>query len=109
MPITSTDKRPHTGARFELDLLSRTEAEVRYRAQLHLPAGRTDHVLAISLDEGRRGTCTLVRTGGAGEPPPQVEGDLCTAHLLALGRQLYRSAEKDGTWQRRLMRWRPER
>jgi hypothetical protein len=106
MPITSADGRPHTGARFELDLVSVSETEARYRAQVHQALGHQHYQLTIQLAGGPgRGACSLVETTGAAP----AEGDWTRSYLLALGRQLFRAADKDGTWQRRLNRWRPER
>lgn len=98
----SIGRQPEHGARFELSLLGVEEARTRYAARVHLPEACHDYTLVIALPEG---TCTLGEAGGASQGSRQGPAPWVTAHLLALGRQLYREG-RTGAWPRRLMRWR---
>ncbi|MCS6914561.1 MAG: hypothetical protein RMK29_09530 [Myxococcales bacterium] len=98
----SQDLRPQQGVRFELEWLGMEQQSVRYRACLHLPQARHEYTLRIVLPGG---TCTLAEVGHdpPGAPAPSAS---VLEHLLRLGRQLYRDAQRDGTWKRRVLRWR---
>lgn len=100
-----TETYPESGARFFLDLDSVDADEVRYRATIYTPTTRYDQRLIL---RGAAGHCELSEppqapadAPGAAAPPPWT-----VAHLLALGRQIFRN-HKDGPWPRRLTRWRP--
>lgn len=100
----SAGRQPEHGARFELSLLDVEEGRVRYAARVHLPQGCRDYTLVIALPGG---ACTLEEAGAA--LPGEVKAEAApwvTAHLLALGRQVYRSGRAGEVWPRRLMRWR---
>lgn len=93
---------PHYGARFELELSSAEPASpTRYDTRVHLPGARCDYDLLIGQD----GSCTLNKRGC--EPPGDRDAEpWIRAYLQALGRQLFRGAQRGEPWPRRLSRWR---
>ena len=97
-----TSDYPQNGARFQLDRLAVADGGARYQAALYLPAARHDYELSIALPDG---ACALRETG---RQPPEAPDPApwAVSHLQTLGRQLFRAAQKDGAWQRRLSRWR---
>lgn len=107
-----TETYPESGARFFLDFdsaaltadtLDPDAPAVHYRATLFTPTARYDHALVLRGAEGR---CDLREVGRAPQSAPDPPA-WTHAHLLALGRQIFRN-RKDGPWPRRLTRWRPE-
>lgn len=92
---------PHFGARFQLDRLSVDDAVASYAARIYLPEVHYQYTIRISVHTG---DCAVIDEGslpaGAQAASPWVG-----KHLVALSRQLFRSAKKDGVWQRRVMRW----
>jgi hypothetical protein len=92
---------PQFGARFQLDRLSVDDAAACYSVRIYLPEVQHQYGLRISVHTG---DCVVSEEGSL--PPAAPDPDSWVSkHLVALGRQLYRSAKKDGMWQRRVMRW----
>lgn len=95
------DQRPHHGARFEL-LRQGADAEtVQYQANIYFPL--VTHRLDVQIDAAK-GDFTIKQL--ASEPPGGELEPWALKHLQALAKQLYRAAKTEGTWLRRLMRWR---
>lgn len=92
---------PQYGARFQLDRVAVDDATASYSVRIYLPEVQHRYALRISVHTG---DCMVTEEGSipsAALPAPPWIGK----HLNALGRQLFRSAKKDGLWQRRVMRW----
>ena len=98
-----TETYPETGARIFLDLRTPpTDPTARYDVLLYLPGRRFE----VTVDIDERGGLTqgpIAADHGADAVPPAW----VLALMTALCRQVHRN-KKDGPWQRRLMRWRPE-
>lgn len=90
---------PQFGARFQLDRLSVDDAAACYSVRIYLPEVQHEYALRISIHTG---DCQVTEQGASS--PPAADSWV-SKHLIALGRQLFRSAKKDGLWQRRVMRW----
>ena len=94
---------PAFGARFELLRQRIDDAVVVYAVTIYTPTATQN----IQLSIGRQsGDCQLSAPSSA--TPPTFDVDLppwIHKHLLALARQLFRDAQRDGQWLRRLMRW----
>lgn len=92
---------PQFGARFQLDRLSVDDAVACYAARIYLPEVTYQYTVRISAHTG---DC-VVTDEGAQPPGAPAASPWVGKHLTALSRQLFRSAKKDGLWQRRVMRW----
>ena len=92
---------PQFGARFQLDRMSVDDAAANYAVRIYLPEVQYEYALHINIHTG---DCVVT---GQGSTPPEAAAAApwVGKHLHALGRQLFRSAKKDGLWQRRVMRW----
>ncbi len=101
--MTADRDAPRHGARFELTRQEGQEGAggpICYTVRVHLSEAFHDYELGIATQTG---ACDLrgpvSQPEDAPPPPPWVP-----AHVLALGRQLWRGREAG--WPRRLMRWR---
>lgn len=92
---------PHFGARFQLDRLSVDDAAACYSARIYLPEVTYQYTVRISVHTGD----SVLTDEGTVPPGALAASPWVSKHLSALSRQLFRSAKKDGLWQRRVMRW----
>lgn len=90
---------PSFGARFEMLRHSVDDQGAVYAVTIYLPTETPTYMLHIASQDG---ACQL-RSPGC--EPVAVLPAWVHKHLLALARQLFRAAQRDGTWLRRLMRW----
>lgn len=99
--VMATLLTPQFGARFQLDRLAVDDAVACYSARIYLPEVQHQYQVRISVHTG---DCEVTEQGsippGAAPVAPWVH-----KHLVALSRQLFRSAKRDSIWQRRVMRW----
>lgn len=94
---------PSFGARFEMLRQAVDAVSVMYAVTIYLPTETLRCGLQVDRSDG---SCQIHAAPGAFASGP--ERDLpawVQKHLLALARQLFRGAQRDGEWLRRLMRW----
>ncbi|MBL9005470.1 MAG: hypothetical protein JNJ46_14545 [Myxococcales bacterium] len=94
---------PSFGARFEMLRQAVDAVSVMYAVTIYLPTQTLRCALQVDRSDGR---CQIRSAPGA--DAYAAERDLPAwvhKHLLALARQLFREAQRDGEWLRRLMRW----
>ena len=92
---------PQFGARFQLDRLAVDDAAANYAVRIYLPELLYEFALRVNVHTG---DCVITPQGSTPADAPPI-APWVSKHLSSLGRQLYRSAKKDGLWQRRVMRW----
>lgn len=90
---------PHFGARFELVRKVVEESAAVYDAAVYLPSSVSHFALRISAVDGSPTLQPVSEAGGVDLPAWVRE------HLLAMARQIFRAARRDGLWGRRLNRW----
>jgi hypothetical protein len=94
--------QPHHGARFELVHSSLDETSAHYQVNIYFPLATYKLELRIGTEKGECVATPLSRLPETAPAPEQW----ALQHLHALARQVFRAAQSDGVWQRRLMRWR---
>ena len=92
---------PQFGARFQLDRLAVDDAVACYSARIYLPEVQHQYKVRISVHTG---DCEITEEDSIPPGAPAV-APWVHKHLVALSRQIFRSAKKDSIWQRRVMRW----
>ena len=95
---------PSSGARFQLDRISGGQSSARYGVTIHVPDGVYSGTVELSVNDGAPKISIVEREpADLGDLPEWIE-----VHVRALARQLTRGAKRNGTWSRRLRRWKGE-
>lgn len=93
---------PSFGARFEM-LRQAVDAQAAvYTVTIYLPTETLQRRLQIARADG---DCVLLSAAGEVATADSELPAWVHKHLLALARQIFRGAQRDGDWLRRLMRW----
>ena len=94
---------PAFGARFELLRQRIDDSSVVYAVTIYTPTATQNATLQIGRQDGDCKFCASslgTQSTPDADLPPWIH-----KHLLALARQLFRDAQRDGQWLRRLLRW----
>jgi len=93
---------PSFGARFEM-LRQTVDAQAAvYAVTIYLPTETLQRRLQIAREDGG---CVLLSAAGEAATADSELPAWVLKHVLALARQIFRGAQRDGDWLRRLMRW----
>lgn len=92
------DVRPDHGGRLELKLTQASETRADYTLTVLTTEGELS--MLVSMDASADGLALAAWQGGV--PPAWLE-----SYAHALLRSVLRTKRSDGTWPRRLTRWRP--